>query len=113
MYSAISANKRNTFIIVGLFVAILGGLSYWWGSVSGNGSSAALIIGFILIYTLIQYFFAGNLAVAMSGAQQIEKNDNPRLWRTVENISISQGMPMPKVYIINDPAPNALSLIHI
>ncbi|MEN9713493.1 MAG: hypothetical protein RLZZ164_157 [Actinomycetota bacterium] len=109
MYSAISANKRNTFIIVGLFVAILGGLSYWWGSVSGNGSSAALIIGFILIYTLIQYFFAGNLAVAMSGAQQIEKNDNPRLWRTVENISISQGMPMPKVYIINDPAPNAFA----
>jgi heat shock protein HtpX len=109
MYSAITANKRNTFIIVGLFVAILGGLSYWWGSVSGNGSSAALIIGFILIYTLIQYYFAGNLAVAMSGAQQIQKNDNPRLWRTVENIAISQGMPMPKVYIIADPAPNAFA----
>lgn len=109
MYSAIAANKRNTFIIIGFFLTILGGLSYWWGQVSGNGSSAALIIGFILVYTLIQYFFAGNLAVATSGAQQIQKADNPRLWRTVENIAIAQGMPMPKVYIIMDDSPNAFA----
>jgi heat shock protein HtpX len=109
MYSAIAANKRNTFIIIGFFVAILGGLSYWWGAASGNGSSAALIIGFILVYTLIQYFFAGNFAVAASGAVEIQKSDNPRLWRTVENLAIAQGMPMPKVYIINDEAPNAFA----
>jgi heat shock protein HtpX len=109
MYSAIAANKRNTFIIIGLFVAILGGLSYWWGASSGNGSSAALIIGFILIYTLIQYYFAGNFAVAASGAEEIQKSDNPRLWRIVENLAISQGMPMPKVYIIHDEAPNAFA----
>ncbi len=109
MYSAIAANKRNTFIIVGFFVAILGGLSYWWGQASGNGSSAALIIGFILVYTLIQYFFAGNFAVAASGAIEIQKSDNPRLWRTVENLAIAQGMPMPKVYIISDEAPNAFA----
>ena len=109
MYSAIAANKRNTFIIIGLFVTILGGLSYWWGASSGNGSSAALIIGFILIYTLIQYYFAGNFAVAASGAEEIQKSDNPRLWRIVENLAISQGMPMPKVYIIHDEAPNAFA----
>ncbi|MEL0261633.1 MAG: M48 family metallopeptidase [Aquiluna sp.] len=45
----------------------------------------------------------------MSGAHQIEKRDNPRLWNIVENLSISEGMPMPKVYIINDPAPNAFA----
>ena len=45
----------------------------------------------------------------MSGAHQIQKRDNPRLWNIVENLAISQGMPMPKVYIINDPAPNALA----
>ena len=109
MYSAIAANKRNTIIIVGLFVALIGGLAYWWGSVSGNGSSAWLIIGFITVYALIQYWFAAYFAVAMSGAVPIQKADNPRLWRTVENIAISQGMPMPKVYIIEDPAPNAFA----
>jgi heat shock protein HtpX len=45
----------------------------------------------------------------MSGAVPIQKADNPRLWRTVENISIAQGMPMPKVYIIPDDAPNAFA----
>jgi heat shock protein HtpX len=109
LYSAIAANKRNTFIIIGLFVALLGSIAWWWGQVSGNGSSAWLIIGFILLYTLFQYYMAGALAVAMSGAVQIQKSDNPRLWRIVENLAISQGMPMPKVYIINDAAPNAFA----
>ena len=45
----------------------------------------------------------------MTGARQIEKRDNPRLYRTVENLSITLGMPMPKVYIINDSAPNAFA----
>lgn len=109
MYSAIAANKRNTVIIVGLFVALIGGLAWWWGQASGNGSSAWLIIGFIAIYALIQYWFAAYFAVAMSGAIEIQQRDNPRLWRVVENLSISQGMPMPKVYIIEDPAPNAFA----
>jgi heat shock protein HtpX len=68
-----------------------------------------LIIGFVLVYTLIQYFAASAFAVAASGAIEITKSDNPRLWRTVENIAISQGMPMPKVYIIPDEAPNAFA----
>ena len=109
MYSAIAANKRNTIIIIGVFVALLSGLSLWWGSYSGNGSSALLIVGFILIYTLIQYYAAGKFAIASTGAIEIGKAENPRLWRIVENIAISQGMPMPKVYVIPDPAPNAFA----
>jgi heat shock protein HtpX len=109
MYKAIAANKRNTVIIIGLFVALLTAIAVWWGNYSGNGSSAILIVGFVLLYTLFQYFMAGSLAVAMSGAIQIEKSDNPRLWNTVENLAITEGMPMPKVYVINDPAPNAFA----
>jgi heat shock protein HtpX len=109
MYSAIAANKRNTFIIIGVFVALLSGISLWWGSYSGNGSSALLIVGFILVYTLIQYYAAGKFAIASTGAIEISKAENPRLWRIVENIAISQGMPMPKVYVIPDPAPNAFA----
>jgi heat shock protein HtpX len=109
MYSAIAANKRNTVIIIGLFVGLLSALSLWWGQASGNGSSAIMIVLFVLAYTLFQYFAAGSLAVAMSGAVQIEKKDNPRYWNIVENIAISQGMPMPKVYIIPDDSPNAFA----
>ncbi len=109
MYSAIAANKRNTIIIIGVFVALLSGLSLWWGSYSGNGSSALMIVGFVLVYTLIQYFAAGKFAIASTGAIEISKAENPRLWRIVENISIAQGMPMPKVYVSPDEAPNAFA----
>lgn len=109
MYSAIAANKRNTVIIIGLFIALLSGISYWWGYSTGNGSSAFMIIAFVFGYALLQYFIAGSLAVAMSGAVPIQKSDNPRLWRIVENLAITEGLPMPKVYIIPDDAPNAFA----
>jgi heat shock protein HtpX len=109
MYRAIAANKRNTIFIILGFVALLGGLAYAWGVYSGDGSSVIPIILFVLGYTVFQYFASTSIAVAMSGAVPIQKADNPRLWRIVENISISQGMPMPKVYIIPDEAPNAFA----
>ncbi len=109
MYSAIAANKRNTVIIIGFFIALLAGISLWWGYTTGNGSSALMIVGFVLIYTIFQYYAASSLAVAMSGAHEIQKSDNPRLWRIVENLSITEGMPMPKVYIVADDAPNAFA----
>ena len=109
MYSAIAANKRNTVIIITLFVALIGGLAWLFGEASGNGSSAILIILFAGGYALFQYYAASSIALSMSGAHQIQKRDNPRLWNIVENLAISQGMPMPKVYIINEPAPNAFA----
>jgi heat shock protein HtpX len=109
MYSAIAANKRNTVVIIAGFVLLIGALAYWWGEASGNGSSAWFIIGFVALYALFQYYVAGSLAVAMSGAVPIEKSDNPRLWRIVENLAITEGMPMPKVYVIPDEAPNAFA----
>ena len=109
MYSAIAANKRNTMIIIGVFVALLGGLAIWFGSASGDYTSTALIILFIVGYATFQYFASSAIAVAMSGAVQIQKADHPRLWNTVENIAIREGMPMPRVYIIPDAAPNAFA----
>lgn len=109
MYSAIAANKRNTVIIITGFVLLLGALAWWWGQTTGNGSSAFWIIAFVFGYAIFQYYASSSIAIAMSGAYPISKQDNPRLWRVVENIAISQGMPMPKVYVINDPAPNAFA----
>lgn len=109
MYSAIAANKRNTVFIVAGFVIILGSISWFFGQATGNGSSAIWIIAFIFGYAIFQYYAASSIAIGLSGAKQIQKSDNPRLWNIVENLAISQGMPMPKVYIIDDPAPNAFA----
>ncbi|KQP01620.1 M48 family metalloprotease [Leifsonia sp. Leaf264] len=109
MYSAIAKNKRNTVVIIILFIAIIAGLGWLAGYVYDSPTIVVVTIVGALAYAIFQYFFAASQAVAISGGVQIEKADNPRLWRTVENIAISQGLPMPKVYIVNDPAPNAFA----
>lgn len=111
MYNAIAANKRNTVLVMAVFVGIIGAagwaISYLYGG--GNQSITLWVIGVTIIYALIQYFIASKLALSLNGAHEIEKRDNPRLYRIVENLSITNGMPMPKVYIIDDPAPNAMA----
>lgn len=109
MYKAIAANKRNTILIMAVFVGIITAIGYVVSYFYGQTSITWWVLVGAAIYALIQYFAAGSLAVAMTGAQQIEKSNNPRLYRTVENLSITLGIPMPKVYIIDDPAPNAFA----
>jgi heat shock protein HtpX len=109
MYSAIAKNKRNTVFIIILFLLIIGGLGALAGKVYNSPSMVVFVLVIATGYALIQYFAAGSQAVAMSGARRIELADNPRLYRIVENLAITNGMPMPKVYIVNDPAPNAFA----
>lgn len=109
MYKAIASNKRNTVLIMAVFVGLITGIGWVVSYFFGDTSITLWVLIGAAIYALIQYFAAGSLAVAMTGAQQIEKRDNPRLYRTVENLSITLGIPMPKVYIIEDSAPNAFA----
>lgn len=111
MYRAIAKNKRNTVAIIILFVILIGFLGFALSLIMGGDPwtvTIATIIGAGL-FTVIQYFAASRQALSLSGAREIQKSDNPRLYRIVENLSITTGTPMPKVYIVNDPAPNAFA----
>lgn len=110
MYRAIAANKRNTVFIIIVFVLLIGGLGLVADYLYGGGMT--IFIGTLIgatAYVLFQYFASSSQALSMAGARQIEKRDNPRLYRIVENLAITEGLPMPKVYIVNDPAPNAFA----
>jgi heat shock protein HtpX len=110
VYRAIAANKRNTVFIILLFVIIIGLLGLFADFYFGGGYT--IFVGTLIgatIYTLVQYFAAGSQALTLSGAHPITKNDNPRLYRIVENLAITEGLPMPRVYVIDDPAPNAFA----
>ena len=112
MYSAIAKNKRNTVFIIIFFIAMITGLGWLAGVAYGVNGYTALIMTLVVVsvYALIQYFAAGRQAISMSGGIQVRsKSDHPRLWRIVENLSITTGTPMQEVYIINDPAPNAFA----
>ena len=111
MYSAIAANKRNTVVILIVFLVLIGGLGWLIAYFMGDGSWTITIMTIVGAgaYAWFQYYNAGSIAVATSGAVLIEQKDNPRLYRIVENLSITNGMPMPKVYVVSDPAPNAFA----
>jgi len=112
VYRAIAANKRNTWFIMVFFLVLVGALGYVADLFMAGDGTGIVFFGVLigaLIYVAIQYFSSGSQALAMAGAQQITKADNPRLYRIVENLAITTGLPMPKVYIVNDPAPNAFA----
>jgi heat shock protein HtpX len=110
MYSEIAANKRKTLLIMVLFVAFVT-LIVWLFSEWFGGSHAVFYGGLIgaTVYALFTYYAGSRMALAVNRAKEIQKKDNPRLWRMVENLAITEGLPMPKVYIMDDPSPNAFA----
>ena len=84
-----------------LGVALAAYLGDWW---------IVLWVAIIaVIYAVIQYFISVATTMMLTGANEITKKDCPKLYNTVENLSITTGLPMPKVYLIDDPAPNAFA----
>ncbi|MDO4611566.1 MAG: M48 family metalloprotease [Candidatus Saccharibacteria bacterium] len=109
MYKHIEQNKRRTILIIIGFVLMITAIAGAFAYVYRNPFIAVWTVIIAIIYAVIQYFLAGSLATAMTGAREIQKKDNPRLYNIVENLSITTGLPVPKVYIIDDPAPNAFA----
>lgn len=109
MYKQIAENKRNTVLIFLGFIALIsiigGGFAYIY-----NDPSIVIMSTIVaLIYAAVQYFFSTQLAIMMTGAKKANRRDNRRLYNIVENLTITAGLPMPEVYIIDDPAPNAFA----
>src|SRR3990167_7388878 len=113
-YTQVSSNRLKTWLIMFFFAFFVTIVFYIFASAYGfNAPSALGISGIALIIAGIMNFFSyytsDKLVMAISGAKQIQKKDNPDLFRTVENLCIASGLPMPKVYIIEDTAPNAFA----
>lgn len=109
MYQQISRNKRRTVVLLLAFVVLLWGVAYVISEATGQRGLLFFIGLFSLGYALFSYFGGAKMALAINRAKEIQKKDNPRLWRTVENLAITEGLPMPKVYIMEDPALNAFA----
>lgn len=109
MYKQIAANKRNTIIIMIGFIVLISLIGCAFAYAFNDWAVSIYVLVISSIYALFQYFAASHLAIMMTGAKEISKKDCPRLYRAVENLSITSGLPMPKVYIIDDKAPNAFA----
>ena len=109
MRKQIAQNKRNTILIIIVFVAfisLIGGIFAWIYNRPGILITVAIVAA---AYALIQYFFADRIALMGTGARQIEKTENSRYYKIIEQLASENNLPMPKVYIMDEPAPNAFA----
>jgi heat shock protein HtpX len=111
IYSAISANKTKTWLIVIMFVIFITTIVYIFSKALGYNSLSLVGIALILsgLMSLGSYYYSDKLVLASVKAKKIEKKDNPQLYRLVENLAIGDGLPLPNIYVINDEAPNAFA----
>ncbi len=110
MYSQIDSNKRKTRMLIAIFCAFIIGLGWLGASYLGLGYESvflALIISIAM--TLVSYYKGDAIALQSTGAKEIKKEDNPYVYRMVENLAIANGMPTPRVHIIDSPALNAFA----
>lgn len=111
MYQQIDSNKRKSLALMLIFIVIITGLVWVFNQYYGDGSYGVVVMAaiFATSMSLVSFFAGDKVALSQAGAKQIAKEDNPYVWRLVENLSITAGLPMPKVYLINDPAMNAFA----
>jgi heat shock protein HtpX len=110
VYDRIGQNRRDTLLLMVLFIALLGGLSIAVGIIFGLPYPLApLLIVPFLIYALFSYYSSSSITLGISNAREVAKEDEPDLYNTVENLCIGAGLPMPKIYVIEDASPNAFA----
>ena len=109
MYQQISSNKRKSLVLLGGFILLYAGigwvLSLWFGD-----AAFFIALGIAVIMVIVNLYMGDDLVLAVSGARKIESKDEaPELWRKVENLAITAGLPMPRLYIVPDDTPNAFA----
>ena len=109
LWKQVDSNKRRSLFLVFVFIIIVIGIGYFLSYIYNAPEILVIAIVIAVFQSLIGYFSGDKIVLASSGAKEISKKDNPVLWRIVENLSITSGLPMPRVYIIPEPVPNAFA----
>jgi len=114
MYHQISRNKRNSIIVVALFLAVWLLAGFVIGEFGGGGLTTAIggavILGILgVCAALYSYYFGSATVLAAAGAHEADPGQYQQLYNIVQTLAIGDGLPMPKVYVIEDPSPNAFA----
>lgn len=109
LYTYQELNIRKTWLLFAVFCAVVVGVGWAVSFVYNDPSFLVFAAGFSIGSSLFSYWFSDRIALASAGAHQIEKSDHPQLWNIVENLSITAGLPMPRVYVTNDRQINAFA----
>ena len=109
LYTQADSNIRKTWLYISGFsiLVILVGwaISYYFNSFA----ILAIAVIYSLITSFLSYWYSDKIVLSMAGAIPVKKEDNPELYRLVENLCITAGLPLPKIYILNEEQPNAFA----
>ncbi len=110
IFDAIGANKRNSYFLIFLVLGIFLGMVWILSEVFEYGA-CGYTLGFfaLMIYGLTAYFAGDKIVLALSKAKEIKRSEYPFIYNVVEGLSIAANIPMPKIYLIDDPSPNAFA----
>ena len=108
-YTEISSNKWRTVLVMTVFVAAVIALGYVFGIALNLPWLLPLAIVIAIFQSFSSYWWSDKVALAISGAHEVDVHQAPELYRLVENLSITSGLPMPRVYVVDDPSPNAFA----
>lgn len=110
IYTEITKNKAKSYLILFIFIFLISGFFYLVGQYYGN-SEGYLIMGLLFssLSGIGSYFYSDKIVLMTTGARPAERNKHFDFYTAAENLSIASGLPMPKLYVINDPAPNAFA----
>ena len=109
VYSEISSNKRKTALLITFFLVLIIGLGYVFSLYANEPMLLPIAVGISVFMSFFSYYFSDKIVLKMSHAKEIKRIDDEDLYRTVENLSIAAGLPTPKIYLIEDSAPNAFA----
>ncbi|OGZ18712.1 MAG: zinc metalloprotease HtpX [Candidatus Nealsonbacteria bacterium RBG_13_42_11] len=109
LYTQAESNVRKTWILVFLFFVLIIGLGWIFSRTFQNPEILVFAVIFSLIMNLVSFWHSDKIVLALARAKPIEKKDNPEVYRLVENLCITAGLPLPKIYIIPEMQPNAFA----
>src|SRR5688572_12849918 len=107
LYTEQSKNITKTWVLMSVFFAVVIGLGWFFSYYYGNPEILYVFVIFSILMNVFSYWFSDRIVLKLAGAKPASREANFELYTTVENLAITAGLPMPKLYIINDPAPNA------
>ncbi|MCX7616267.1 MAG: M48 family metalloprotease [Patescibacteria group bacterium] len=109
LYSFRDVNIRKTWLIFSLFLLVIIGLGWFFSYFYNDPQILYFAVAFSLFFNLLAYWKSDKVALAIAKAKEADKNNFLEIYRIVENLSITAGIPTPKIYIIEDPSPNAFA----
>lgn len=109
LYTQQSKNVSRTWLLMSLFFVIVIGIGFFISQYYQNPNILYFFVVFSIVMNIASYWYSDKIALSINHAKQIQEKDNQELWHIVENLSITAGLPMPKLYIIEDPSPNAFA----